>query len=152
MDKQATPAVSVAVLEGDRFLLVRRAREPARGLFAFPGGRVGAGETSEQAARRELLEETGLAAGELAPADEFLLADGGGGTARYRLLVFCAVSTSGTLRPGDDADRAGWYTLEEMRALPVTDTTLALAERLAAGARSRGRPLPPPKSSATRRP
>ena len=38
-------AVSVALVRGDRILLVKRGRAPARGLYAFPGGRVEEGET-----------------------------------------------------------------------------------------------------------
>ena len=62
-------AVSVAVVRGNRLLLVKRGREPSRGLHAFPGGRVEPGETNEEAARRELFEETGLRAENLAPIE-----------------------------------------------------------------------------------
>ena len=44
-----------------RLLLIRRGHEPHAGLWSLPGGRVEAGETHEQAVRREVLEETGLA-------------------------------------------------------------------------------------------
>lgn len=122
-------AVSVAVLCDGRFLLVRRGHAPARGRFAFPGGRVETGEAAEQAARRELFEETGLEAADLTPAAEVVIR--GDGERRYRLEVFRANSVRGTLRAGDDADHAGWYTLEEMRSLPVTKSTLEVAETVA---------------------
>jgi len=43
-----------------RLLLIRRGHAPHAGLWSLPGGRVEAGETSEQAVRREVREETGL--------------------------------------------------------------------------------------------
>ncbi|HEX9185812.1 MAG TPA: NUDIX domain-containing protein, partial [Vicinamibacteria bacterium] len=63
------PVVAAGVLVEDghgRVLFVRRAKEPARGLLAFPGGFVDFGEAAEAAARREAREETGLEVSDLA--------------------------------------------------------------------------------------
>jgi 8-oxo-dGTP diphosphatase len=46
--------------EQGRFLLVRRANEPGRGLWSLPGGRVEPGESDARALRREVAEEVGL--------------------------------------------------------------------------------------------
>lgn len=131
METRDIHAVSMVAVRDGRFLLVRRGHAPSHGLFAFPGGRVEAGESDEEAARRELLEETGLRAGEIAPVREMTI--NGDEGQRYRLRVFRTPDVDGTLLAGDDADHAGWYTIEEMRAMPITESTLALAEDIAAG-------------------
>ncbi len=67
MDNSLIPAVSAACVRDGRILLVLRGRAPAKDLYAFPGGRMEAGETPAAAMRRELMEETGLTALEYRP-------------------------------------------------------------------------------------
>lgn len=125
----AIDAVSVALLRGERVLLVRRGRAPAMGLFAFPGGRVEAGETLEDAVRRELREETGLELDAAAPVVTLDIEPEGSGPA-FRLHVFSAHYTGGEPLAGDDADMAGFYGLEEMARLPVIPSVLEVARQL----------------------
>ena len=53
-------AVSAGIFRDGKILLVRRAREPAKGVYTFPGGRVEFGESLTEALTREIREETGL--------------------------------------------------------------------------------------------
>lgn len=55
-------ATGVLVERDGRLLLVRRNHEPAMGRWSFPSGYVDAGEVVEDAAAREVMEETGLLA------------------------------------------------------------------------------------------
>jgi 8-oxo-dGTP diphosphatase len=56
----ADPVVFTLVDGGLAVLLARRLEEPQRGMFALPGGFVGAAESPSQTAERKLREKTGV--------------------------------------------------------------------------------------------
>lgn len=111
----------------DRFLLVERGKDPLKGSLAFPGGGVETCETAEQAAHRELKEETGLNCAELRLIETIDLSKEGLYVATYNLSIFRANGITGTPQAGDDAVALYWLTVQEMLNYPVTLSTLAFA-------------------------
>jgi ADP-ribose pyrophosphatase YjhB (NUDIX family) len=57
--------IGVVAFRGDAVLLVRRGKPPRDGSWSLPGGAQRLGERAEDAARRELREETGIEVGPL---------------------------------------------------------------------------------------
>jgi 8-oxo-dGTP diphosphatase len=128
------PAVSVALRDKDRFLLVKRGRAPSKDYWAFPGGRVEAGEKLEQAVRRELVEETGLIADDYRPIRMITLS---GEWGSFDLHIFSAVATGNTNAvAADDAADAGWFGLADMAEMQVTPSTIEIAEEILAASPS----------------
>lgn len=127
----AIPAVSVAALRDGKVLLVKRGRSPGRGLYAFPGGRVEAEESFEEAARRELLEETGLQAGDLQLLRIVNIPPQDGAPA-FELRVFGTSSISGEAIAGDDAEEVAFFDAVELEGLPMADSVHDVATELLA--------------------
>lgn len=107
-------AVLVARDERGRVLLVRQRGGPFKDAWLLPGGGLEAGESFEDALRRELREETGL---EVVTARE---------VARYEVrapglhgdVALYAGSTAGAVREGDDGWPA-WSEIDPATAHPV---------------------------------
>lgn len=129
--RKTLPAVSVAVVRGTTVLLVKRARPPSQGVYAFPGGKVEPGETLQEAAARELLEETGLRAEDYRPLRDIHI-DGSSENhpVDYLLTVFGAVYAGGEATASDDAETAAFYTLNEMTDMPLAGDVFEVTEEL----------------------
>ncbi|MEC7630585.1 MAG: NUDIX domain-containing protein, partial [SAR324 cluster bacterium] len=61
--------VGIVVFHLQKVLLIRRGKPPRQGEWSIPGGKQKLGETLQQAARREVQEETGLKLGPLMLVD-----------------------------------------------------------------------------------
>lgn len=133
-DNSIIQATSVALFEDERVLLILRGHEPLKGLWSLPGGKLETAESHEQAAIREMHEETGLRISNLIFVQQFIpfhMKDGVKIESRFRLEVFTSLHFSGNLRAGDDAEDARWVAMSELSLLPLTPQ----AEQIIARAR-----------------
>ncbi len=116
-------AVGVLLLDGDRVLLVERGTPPSVGKWTVPGGKVELGETLEEAAARELREETGLEC-ELGPIVEVLdrvLRESDRIEYHYVILDFLGTRPRGELRPASDCTNARWIEIARLSDYATTD-------------------------------
>jgi 8-oxo-dGTP diphosphatase len=98
------PCVGAVVHDAaGRLLMIRRGREPSRGLWSLPGGRVEAGETAEEAVVREVREETGLEVRPVQPVGRVRIP---AGPVVYEVVDFACSLLDPSAVPvaGDDAD------------------------------------------------
>lgn len=121
--------VGVAIVHDGEILLVQRGRDPGRGLWAVPGGKVHMGERLRDAARREAFEETGLQVevGEVIWVGEHI-------DDEYHIVLidFDAKVVGGALRAADDADDARWVPIERVTDYALTPTMYDLMDTLLA--------------------
>jgi 8-oxo-dGTP diphosphatase len=122
-------AAGAIVFKENRVLLVLRGQPPAEKMWAVPGGSVELGETLQQAAEREVYEETGIViqAGEpVFTFDSIVRDDSGQVQFHYVIADLIADYVSGEPRPGDDALDARWVSAQEMKTLNVNSKTVEL--------------------------
>lgn len=107
------------VIRSGHVLMVERKVNPGKGLYALPGGFVGQGERIEDAALRELKEETGLHRSFAGTPIDSHVFDHPDRSLRGRTIThaFCYDTGIGDLpkvKGGDDAAKAFWLPLAEL--------------------------------------
>jgi 8-oxo-dGTP diphosphatase len=112
---------SIAVVIRDHhFLLVRRSNPPDAGLWGFSGGKIEFGEKAQEAAVRELLEETSIqaTAGPIFTAvDAFDVGEEQDIREHHVLVAVLCFWECGVPNAGDDALEARWFKLPEIEKL-----------------------------------
>ena len=134
--------VGAVVLDAGRVLLVRRGKPPLTGKWSLPGGLLELGETTAEAACREVAEECGLTirVGEVAGVLDRVVRDAEGRIRYHWVLVdYVAFVESGTLCAASDADDAQWVEVDEVERLETTEGLLDMIRRAQVLA-ARGRP------------
>ncbi len=98
-----------------RVLLIKRGNEPFKGKWAVPGGFVNMDEELEDAAVRELAEETGVTGVKLEQMHTFGTV-GRDPRGRQITIVFLGIATEDqtTIEAGDDAAEAQWFDIEKL--------------------------------------
>jgi ADP-ribose pyrophosphatase YjhB (NUDIX family) len=110
--------VGAVVVRDDELLMVKRGKDPGKGLWSLPGGRVERGEYLADALRREVREETGLdvTVGDLVGIFEVV------GEPHYVVLDFFARAEheDALAAAADDVDEVRWVPLDHVGELECT--------------------------------
>ena len=134
-------AVAGVVKNADNeILLVKHHRDG----WVYPGGQVEVGENLIEAVKREILEESGIAA---EVGEVFCIASNTGTHPGYNgvkevptklMLDFCCTAAGGELRGSDENDESAWVPEREVMSWI---TAPAIRERFAAYLSNAGRPV-----------
>jgi ADP-ribose pyrophosphatase YjhB (NUDIX family) len=110
----AKPTAGGLVVVQSRLLLIRRARDPWKGLWDIPGGFCNPGEHPVQTAQREILEETGLHVEVIGFLGMWL--DGYEGTKRTLNAYYHAtlVGSEHGVRDAGEVAEVGWFSCPEL--------------------------------------
>jgi len=121
--------VGAVVFKEDKVLLVLRGKPPAEKQWSIPGGCVELGETLQEAAEREITEETGIVIQAKKPIYTFdVIEHDEDGHIRFHYVIvdLAADYASGELRAGDDAVDVSWVSRKDLKNLNVSDAARKL--------------------------
>ncbi|WP_394238205.1 NUDIX domain-containing protein [Niallia oryzisoli] len=117
--------VGALVMKDNKLLLVRRMHDPGKGKWTNPGGFIEQHETIESTIVREVMEETGVTV----KVNRIIGLGDKPGSVHHTYITFVMDYVSGEPKAdGIEVDKAGFYSIEEMKELNVADFTWRLAQ------------------------
>jgi 8-oxo-dGTP diphosphatase len=100
------------LIEDGKVLLIKRGKEPFKGEWAIPGGRIEENESAEQCLKREMKEETGL---EVEPTRLVgIYSDPKRDPRGIIAATYLVKRIGGELKAGDDAKEVKWFPLDKI--------------------------------------
>jgi len=118
--KKLTVVVSVFLKKENKILLVkRREGKSFAGFWGLPNGRVKIGERLEDAAKREVKEETGL---EVEIMEPYLITQEFHDDHHHIVIALKGKVKGGKLKAGSDVEDARWFSKEELEKLKIQPT------------------------------
>ncbi len=124
--------VGVVIFKDELVLLIKRGKEPNKGIWTVPGGLVQIGESVEQAAHREILEECNITINLAGLIDYFEFVEKDDEQKikyHYVVLDFAAEYVSGNLLALTDAEDAKWVNPDQLENWEITEKTLMLINK-----------------------
>lgn len=121
--------MGAVVFNEDKVLLVLRGKPPAEKQWSIPGGCVELGETLQEAAEREITEETGIVIQAKKPIYTFdVIERDEDGRIRFHYVIvdLAADYVSGELKAGDDAVDVSWVSRKDLNNRNVSNATRKL--------------------------
>jgi 8-oxo-dGTP diphosphatase len=129
MAKTPISTTLVFCLKGNKVLLLERRKEPLRGYWLAPGGKIEPAEAPYECARREFFEETGLAAKncvlrglvlETSPRDDW----------QWMLHIYVVTKFSGILKGDHREGKLRWWKLDDLRTLRISEATRIFLDKV----------------------
>jgi ADP-ribose pyrophosphatase YjhB (NUDIX family) len=119
---------AVIVIDGDAVLLGVRNKEPHRGKWVLPGGKVRPFESIDDAARREIREETGLEIDVKGQLGVWEIIEP---PSEHRVIVYSlAHRTGGRLKASSDLSDVRFWNIDDLDSVDLTPTVRSVLQAL----------------------
>ena len=113
--------------EKTQVLLIKRGSEPCKDMWALPGGFMNIDESAEEAAIRELKEETGIDVKEVTQVGAYSKVDRDPRERVITIAFYTVIDNPVKAVGQDDAKQAEWFTLDNLPTLAFDHSEILLA-------------------------